>query len=157
MSTTTDRLPWQRGDRDKHFIATMPEGTAEIWWHETGAGTVEGWTWRIICGETRDSHPASSKQDAADKATEAWPKLVARERARVAKVDAQRQLEAQLEVAHRSSRVDVMAFGINETSDYQRLVDILDFIRRQGWLNGPLKALVEATSNELFRRRNRGR
>lgn len=31
--------------------------------------------------------PASSKQDAADKATEAWPKLLACERARVTQIE----------------------------------------------------------------------
>jgi hypothetical protein len=152
----SDRLPWQRGDRPDYFIATMPDGTAEIWHQETGAGTIKGWTWRIICGETRDSHPASSKQDAADKATEAWPKVLARERARMTKLEDRMKLEEQITAAHRSGRVDVMAFGLM-TSDYQRLIDINGFLRKQGWLGGPLKPLAEAVSNELFRRRSRGR
>jgi hypothetical protein len=152
-----DRLPWERGDKPRHFIARRPEGTAEVWWHPTDTSGPEGWRWRVRCGETVDTGSEGSKQDAADRATGAWPTLVARERARRAKIDAAAKLEADLTEAHNAGRVDLMAFGVNETSEYQRLVHILDFVRRQGWLDGPLKPLVEAVSNELFRRRTRGK
>ncbi len=152
----SDRLPWQRGDRPKHFIARMPEGTAEIWWKDLDSSPPT-WMYRIEVGETKRQERVEDKQRAADRVTELWPDAVRAEQTRVAKLEAKRELEEQLTAANNSRRVDVLAFAINETSDYQRLVDILDFVRKQGWLNGPLKPLVEATSNELFRRRQRGR
>jgi hypothetical protein len=150
-----DRLAWQKGDRPQHFIATMPEGIAEIWHQETGAGGVKGWRYRIKIGDTVHIFTATDKQQAADEANRAWPNVLREERARAGKIEAQDRLEEQLERAHSTGRVDVAAFALGG-SKYQRLVDMLDFIRRRGWLGGPLKPLVEAVSNELYRRRTGG-
>ena len=114
-----------------------------------------GWEYRIDCGETIQRGRAADKQDAADKATAAWPGAVARERVRIGKIDAKRRLEEQMTAAWRSGAVDVMAFGI-AGSEYQRLVDMLGFMRQKNWLRSPLKPLAEAVSAELYRRRTGG-
>lgn len=134
----------------------MPEGTAKVWWKE-GDVSPPGWCYRIEVGQSIRQDRFEGRQEAADRATQLWPDAVREENTRVAKIEARRELEEQLTAGHNSRRVDVLAFGINEAADYQRLVDILDFVRKQGWLSGPLRPLVEATSNELFRRRQRGR
>jgi hypothetical protein len=149
----SERIPWEKGDRDRHFVAKMPEGTAELWWHSTDTSGPEGWRVRLVIGESR-AHviDASDKQAASDQANEVLPKLVAKERARVAKLKARAKLEAQMIAAREAGTVDVMAFGL-AASDYDRLVYILDYLRKQGWLGGSLKPLAEAVSQELYRRR----
>lgn len=151
-----DRIPWQRGDRDRQFVATFTGGTAELWWHPTDTTGPEGWRVRLIAGESRHVIDASDKQAASDQANAALPNLIAKERARVAKIEAWAKLEAQMIAAREAGTVDVMAFGL-ASSDYDRLVYILDFLRKQGWLGGSLKPLAEAASAELYRRRTSGR
>lgn len=153
----SDRIPWQKGDRDRHFVATLPDGTAELWWHPTDTTGPQGWRVRLIIGESRPHViDTSDRQAASDQANAVLPNLIAKERARVAKIEARAKLEAQMTAAREAGTVDVMAFGL-ATSDYDRLVHILDFLRTRGWLGGSLKPLAEAASAELYRRRTGGR
>lgn len=146
-----DRLPWKRGELPKHFVATMLEGRAEVWWKERDTSPPT-WRYRIDCGKTIKLDNAVSKQQAADQATAAWPDAVREERFRVAKIEESTRLEEQIESAHHAGTVDVMAFGLG-SSTYDRLIEINEFLRRKGMLEGPLKPLAEAVSEELFRRR----
>lgn len=74
----SDRLPWVRGEQPRQFIATLPEGHAELWYHDQGAQMERGWRFRLIAGETVElarTHGAD-KQAAADEATAKWPNVV---------------------------------------------------------------------------------
>ena len=74
----------------------------------------------------------------------------------MAKIEAQLHLKHQIEEAHQTGRVDVMAFGLG-SADYTRLIAINEILRKRDWLGGPLKPLAEAVSAELFKRRSGGK
>jgi hypothetical protein len=132
----------------------MPEGRVELWYHDQGAQMERGWRFRVTAGQTVELvRPyTTDRQQAADEATLMWPNVVRKEQARVSKVEASRRLEAQIEDACRSGRVDVMAFGLG-SSTYDRLLEINAMLVRRHWLDGTMKALREAVSAELYRRR----
>lgn len=145
------RLPWARGDRTQHFKAKMPEGMAEVWYGQLGNTGSMGWQFRIAIGQTISVGTGSSKQGAADAATLSWPDIARREQVRVKQEAGRAALHAQIEAAS-GGKLDVMAFGL-ATSEYDRLLEINDVLRRHSWLDGPLKPLAQAVSAELYRRR----
>ena len=148
------RIPWTKTDEPDRFTAGLPDGgTAELWLH-AGAQATKGWHWRIRVGEATQSGVSTDRQQASDEANRMLPGILAKERARLAKVAAREKLEAELIAAREAGSVDVMAFGL-ASSDYDRLVHILDFLRKNGWLEGSLKPLAQAASQELYRRRTR--
>ena len=74
------------------FVAIMPEGTAKVWWKDRDV-TPPAWCYRIEVGETIAQGHEDTKQAAADRATNLWPDTVAKEQARMSKIEAQRHLE----------------------------------------------------------------
>ena len=100
------------------------------------------WCYRINVGQTTTPGAADSKRAAADRVSALWSDLVRQEQARVSKIEAQRHLEHQIDEAHRTGRVDVMAFG-PDPSDYERLLKINDLLRAKNMPSGPLKPLAD--------------
>lgn len=151
----SDRLPWQRGDKPGHFVAVLPEGRVELWRDESATAQLErGWRFRMIAGETVElvRSRQEDRQVAADEATRMWPNVLRKEQARVAAIEARDKLHRQIDAAFEAGSADVMAFGLG-SSDYERLMQIMDYLKRRNWLEGPLKPLREAVSEELYRRR----
>jgi hypothetical protein len=150
----SDRLPWQRADKPGRFVSIMPEGRVELWYNDEGAQMERGWCFRIMAGEAIElvRTYGAEKQAAADEATRLWPGIVRKEEVRVARIEARKKLHQQIGAANDAGTVDVMAFGIG-SSDYDRLMEIMTFMSRRRWLDGPLKPLREAVSEELYRRR----
>jgi hypothetical protein len=151
----SDHLPWQRGDKPGHFISILPEGRVELWKEANASALLErGWRFRITVGETTElvRTRQEDKQVAADEATRLWPNIVRKEQARVAAAEAKERLHRQIVDAYEAGIVDVMAFGLG-SSDYHRLMQIMEFIKRRNWLEGPLRPLRDAVSEELYRRR----
>lgn len=146
------RIAWQKTGDPQRLTATVPEGgAAELWFHSGAQGT-RGWHWRVRVGQAVEAGIGTDRQHASDEANQMLPGVLAKERARLAKIAAKEQLEADLTAARDAGSVDVMAFGLG-SSDYDRLVHMLDFLRKKGWLEGSLKPLAQAASQELYRRR----
>lgn len=152
----SERIRWQRTDTPQRFTADLPGGgTAELW-HQAGGQTTSGWHWRMRIGETLEAGVARERQQASDEANRMLPGVLARERARVAKLEAKAELHRRLEAAYAAGGADVMAFA-PRAAEREELLEIMDFLRRRGWLDGPLQPLREAVSAELYRRRVEGR
>jgi len=151
-----ERLRWERGSERHHFIAyptgDRRDGRAEVWWHPKGTDGPASWHYRLVFGETIESHPADSKQHAADQATANWEGVAGRERTRKAKQDEIDDLEAMINAALEVGVVSIAPFRL-DSSTYDRLVRINDILRTKGLLQGPLRPLAEAVSGELYRRR----
>jgi hypothetical protein len=148
-----DRLPWQR-DGKGGFIA-YPEGeqfkdrVATIRFDQTSSVP---WHWWISYDAAKKSDHAYTKQQAADAATDAWPKMKA-EAARLAAAAAEAEaLHGKVRRMMRTGDVPLGEFGI-ETSSSDHLRRIIAIAQEVGGLDGPGKPLVHASSAELFRRR----
>lgn len=151
-----DRIAWQRTDQPDRFAASVPEGgTAELWFHAGAQGT-RGWHWRIRVGQATESSVSSDRQAASDEANRMLPGILAKERARLVKLEARDELHRKIEAAYDAGRVDVMAFA-PRSADRDELQAILDFLRHRNWLDGTMQPLREAVSEELYRRRMAGR
>lgn len=148
-----DRLPWQR-DGKGGFIA-YPEGeqfkdrVATIRYDMTSSVP---WHWWISYDAAKRSDHAKTKQEAADAATAAWP-LMKAEAGRLAEVAAEAEsLRAKVRRMMKLGDVPLGDFEI-ATSSSDHLRRIIAMAGEAGGLDGPGKALVQACSAELYRRR----
>src|SRR5690242_20587547 len=86
----TDRLPWGKGATEDTFVALMPGGKVFLSRVKSNGGIREKWWhWSInMNGDVVAFGVKEDRQEAADEATDAWPRAAAAEPERQAKLKA---------------------------------------------------------------------
>ena len=154
---TNVRLPWRRHPALRGFIA-HPEGAsppgryAEVRYEATSSTK---WFWLIKYDLVTASGLERTSQEAADAATEAWPRAKAEAAVLAQKAAAEDALRTLVRRQCDKGDLPLSAFEL-ETSDSDRLRNIIWLVKDHGALGGYAKQLVEACSAELFKRRTQG-
>ena len=147
------RPPW-RHDLRRGFVAypddeEHPDHVATLA-HSPRTGT---WIWSVRYDGAAESGTVDGKQEVADAATAAWPKVI--EKARLLAETAERDGErlAMIDAIADDPDPDISSFAV-EAANYENLMATMDQIRNRARTPGILK-LMRALSAQLYKLRTK--